>query len=188
MLKWYGGDVAKTTKFMDLNDEALIIRRYMNWIRDDIRPRLEPEQALLFQGLCASLIMDRDKLGNELMETGIRDLVRNLDGTYDVETDTGDWMDNVTMDCSEFSGDGSTYSIDIIEEPGEDAEPLSKAEAERKANRWLEKFKTSTMSGTAVEDNSGLSDVTSILVDESRRSPAPDSEMPERKRQRCWSH
>lgn len=74
ILKYTGGDVARTTKIMDAHAESVLLLKYLSWAlteRRDAREIGDVETAGFMDGLCEELYIDEEKVDAEYKALGV---------------------------------------------------------------------------------------------------------------------
>lgn len=87
-MQYYGGDVVKTTRFLDLYSEWTNLLTYWNWaveMQDRATELGDRKQIGFYEDLRDNLNMECNTVGEEFLALGNMALLKNKGGTYRVQ-------------------------------------------------------------------------------------------------------
>lgn len=79
LLKYYHGDVVRTTRYLDVFEEWLVLNKYLYWIDGEIRAAVtkdEQKNLEFFDNLLKEVLLDEDGLWNEYKGAGVKLVIR----------------------------------------------------------------------------------------------------------------
>ena len=86
LMKYVGDDVAKTTRFMDLDTETGLLIEYRNWTENSFKSASDAENMRFFRGLWKEMRSDENDVLIQWCDQPVVYFKKNEDGTYTAGT------------------------------------------------------------------------------------------------------